>query len=642
MKLFKNILSGFGLTEIVLAIGIFAMISSTLLLLVIDSSRSLGNIGTRAKVSRTIAEINSSLLLLKSNSWFEIIQNSDGQPKHILYENGAYTLGEGLGNMYGIDYYFVISNVNRDINGNLVEVGGAQDFHTRKIDINISWNDVLEKAHTVSSSIFLNDWESTYILRTTNTEFLLGTHNDSVVINNDGGEVRLRSILFPDWCNPTLSLSEYDIPGNAYVRSVFAQPGHGYLGTTGSSTGEPFTKLNIEGVDPPILSVDGTYSGHTVNDIFVDGDYAFLATATDSRELIILDVSTYPYSEVGYYDAPGSTNANGIFVDGQIGYLAQGRYVRSFDLSSYFGSRTGIGSTTVGGLFATVSEIYVYQGYLYSVLNWDWYELAILNVSNPASMTIISQTSVNNQQVYDMYVSDDATRVFFGTNSSSSENEFFILDTSQKTGSRPVISSLDTGGTTVRGIAVVENGDVVILVGTGGMEYKVYDVSNDSSPTFCGGMEVNSGIYDIDSNYDGQGNAFSYIVTADTEDEFKIIRGGPGGGGDTGYGYVSNGSYYSPVLDTDSETSVFYMLSIGMNVPSGSVARTQLRVSNNINMIGSNWFGYDGTSLSYFEGQEIYTIPQGISGRYVQYRILFESNTLVTPLFRDITIYYEK
>lgn len=642
MKLFKKKLKGFGLTEIVLAVGIFAMISSTLLLLVIDSSRTLGNVGTRSRVSRVIAEINSSLLLLKSESWFEIIQNSDGQQKHIVFENGSYTLAQGPGSMYGIDYYFVISNVNRDINGDIVEVGGAQDFHTRKVDINISWNDVLEKNHEISSSIYLNDWESTYILRTTYSEFLLGTHSDTVVVNNDGGEIRLRSVLFPDWCNPTLSLSEYDIPGSAYVRSVFAQPGHAYLGTTGSSTGEPFTKLNVEGVDPPILTVEGTYSGHTVSDIFVDGDYAFLATSTDSRELIILDISSYPYVEIGYYDAPGSTNANSIFVDGQVGYLAQGRYVRSFDLSTYTGSRTGIGSTTVGGFFATVSEVYVYEGYLYSVLNWDWYELAILNVSNPASMPIISQTSVNNQQVYDMYVSDDATRVYFGTNSSSSENEFFILDTTQKTGTRPIIASLDMGGTTVRGIAVVENGDVVILVGTGGMEYKVYDATNESSPTFCGGMEVNSGIYDIDSYYDEQGNAFSYIVTADVDDEFKIIRGGPGGGGETGYGYVSSGSYYSPILDTESITSVYYILSIGMDVPAGSVARTQLRVSNNADMSGSSWFGSDGSSLTYFEGQEMYTLPQGISGRYVQYRVLFESNTLVTSLFRDITIYYEK
>ena len=173
---------------------------------------------------------------------------------------------------------------------------------------------------------------------------------------------------------------------------------------------------------------------------------------------------------------------------------------------------------------ANVSQIHVKDNYLYAVLNWDWYELAIVDITNPANMIITSQTSVNNQQVYDMEVSEDGNRVYFGTTASNNEREVFILDTSSKTGSRPKIASLEMYGTTVRGIAVIEEDNILIVVGTGGEEYKVYNITDETNPVYCGGMHINNGIYDIDSIRDSFTNAFSYIVTGDTTSEFKIIR----------------------------------------------------------------------------------------------------------------------
>ena len=367
-----------------------------------------------------------------------------------------------------------------------------------------------------------------------------------------------------------------------------------------------------------------------------------MKTKSKLRSVIILDISSYPYTEIGYHDASGSADAQSVFVKDNIGYLAQGRYVKTFNLSSYSGARSSIGSLSIGWLISTVSKIYVHENYLYAVLNWDWYELAIVNVSNPASMQITSQTSVNNQQVYDMHVSQDATRVYFGTNNSSSEHEFFILDTTVKTGSRPVIASLDMGGTTVRGIAVVEEGNVVILVGTNGMEYKVYVTSDERHPEYCGGMDINSGIYDIDSNLDAEGNAFSYIITGDTSNEFKIIRGGPGGGGEQGYGYVADGIYTSPVIDSDFPTSKYYAISHITDIPGGTSLKFQFRVSTNSSMTGSTWFGPDGSGSTYFEGSNFYEFTNTPTGQFLQYKVIFESDTLHTPIFKEILIYYDE
>ena len=86
-------------------------------------------------------------------------------------------------------------------------------------------------------------------------------------------------------------MSEYDIPGSATARSVFARQGYAYLGTRGELTGEPFTKLIIEGVNPITLTVEGTFSGYAINEIYVEGDYAYLATTDDDKEVVILDIS---------------------------------------------------------------------------------------------------------------------------------------------------------------------------------------------------------------------------------------------------------------------------------------------------------------------------------------------------------------
>ena len=67
----------------------------------------------------------------------------------------------------------------------------------------------------------------------------------------------------------------------------------------------------------------------------------------------------------------------------------------------------------------------------------------------------------------------------------------------------------DMGGTTVRGIEVVENGKIAIVVGTSGKEYKVYNLTTETNPTYCGGMDINNGIYDVDSIRDNLTNSFS-------------------------------------------------------------------------------------------------------------------------------------
>ena len=653
MNKLRRKVKGFSLAELILAIGIFASASTMLVSLVIESTKTLGNIYTRAQATQLVEEVYNSILLLKEDAWFNIARYTEEGEKHIQVNNGIYEVVDGQGSRGNMTYYFTVNNAMRDTLGNIVTTGGTIDPHTRLISINVGWTDRLNTVRTVSSSIYMNDWNTNSILYTTKEDFSPGTHDQTVAVELTDGELRLQKRFYSDWCRPELSLntdlSEYDIPGSATPRSVYAQLGHAYLGTRGEATGEPFTKLNIAGVDPPIVSVEGHFSGYNVNDIFIKDNYAFLATTDDNKEVVILNISSLPYTEVGFFNAPGGDDAHTVFVDGNVGYVGQMENVHSFNLSSYSGGRTKIGSIRASSwLFsevARVSQIKVFNGYLYAVLDWDWYELAIIRVSNPASMSITSSTSVNNQQVYDMYLSEDATRAYFGTSNSSSEREFFIMDTSSKSGTRPIIQSIDIPSTTIRGISVVQEGSkkYAIIVGTNGQEYQVYNITTETSPTKCGGMEINNGIYDIDSIRDSYTNAFSYIITGDTAKEFKIIRGGPGGGGEDGYAFYDQGTYESTPFNSESTSSEYYVLAIKTDIPSATTIKIQVRASDNSNMSGSTWIGPDGTAATYYDVTGVYDLPTGIVGQYLQYKVAYTSTSIEnSALLEELVINYEK
>ncbi|MEI7578475.1 MAG: hypothetical protein WCJ58_00370 [bacterium] len=641
MKLNTKKLKAFSLVEILLAIGIFSTTMLSTAYFAMDARRGMQNTEKRITASSELTKFTNLLDIYKFNNWGSFIALTDQGVRGIELTNSAPTVINPPSVINGQTISFQVIHAFRDSSGNLA-TSGTEDPHTRKVILTASWKDFLEQDHSLEIQKYFNDWNTARWTETTTADFNDGTFADVHTTSNQNGELELNTVFFPDWCNPALSINSYDIPGSASPRSVFAKPGYAYLGTAGSTTGNPLTKVKILGVDPPTIAIEGTFNGYTVNDIFVLGNYAFLATTDDNKEVVIVDISKTPYSEVGYFNASGTTDGSSVYVEGTTGYLAQGRYVRSFNLNAYTGSRTALGSVSVSWIIGTVSHVIVKNQYIYAALDWDWYELAIINATNPANMSVISQTSVNNQQVYDLWLSDDGNRVYLGTTASGSENEFFIFDTATKTGTRPVIASVDTNGTTVQGIAVVASGNVAILAGTGGEEYQVYNISDERHPTRCGGLQIDNGIYDLDASYDAEGNAFAYLITGDPNAEFKIIRGGPGGGAGNGYGYVENGTYTSSIFDTKRADPKLYTISWNSLIPANTDLKLQIRASDTATLSGAIFVGPDNTGNTFFTDKAGSTLPTSVQDkRYVQYKAFLSSNRYGTPIFYDISLDYQ-
>lgn len=635
MEYFNKKLKGFSLAELVLAIGIFATISSMLVLIVVDSTRTLENTNIRSKATNLTQEIYNALIILKTEAWYNVARHTAQGPKHLLYDSGQYQIVDGEITQDTLSYYFTIDNVFRDINRNIVLSDGILDPHSRVISINISWQDRIGKTHTVNPKMYINDWNTNSIVWTTQDDFDSGAFTNTMSQSITDGEVRLLSMKYADWCNPSLSLSAFDLPQQGVAKTISTSGDKIYMGTGGNASGISFMDATVVG-EPPVVTSGGLFDGYKTNDVFGLNGNALIATDTNSEEVVIIDLNTQPYTKVGYFDTTGPQNATSVYSINNIGFVTHANNLTLFDLSSKSGLRPQIRTTTVGTSTSLVTDMYVDENYVYLTVTNNQYEFLIYQYS--PTLQLIGQGGIGTPSPTALFISEDKNRAYIGT-STNTDKEFFVLDISTKNTTYPTVVSYELGLLSVTSVIAVENR--AIVGGYGGQEYVVLDIENETIPIQCGGLEIDTGINAMTLARQDP-NVYTYILTGDANLELKIIRGGPGGGGPDGNGYLAYGEYVSEIYDTTSLTSEYYILSMNATIPTSTSLELQIRVSNNSDMSSSIWIGPDGTSDTYFSTTDIYDLPPFLIGRYFQYKAIFKSDTVQTPLLEELIINYEK
>lgn len=641
MKNFKRKLKGYSLAELVLAIGIFATISSMLVLLVVDSTRTLENVNARSKATQLTQEIHTILIMLKSESWYNIARHTNEGTKHIEYILDGYSIVEGEIVENGLIYSFTVESIQRDSNGAIVETGGNVDPHSRLISINISWVDRLGQIHEINPKMYVNDWNTHSIVWTTKEEFDTGIFTDTMSQTIGDGEVRLLSMMYGDWCNPTLSMSTHNLTRSGIPTTLFTINDFVYMGTGGNASGDSFAKVSVVD-EPPIMTELGTYNGYKVYDVFGLNGYAVLGTDNNSKELVILDISSPEniYTEFTSLDINPSpkTKQKYVFVFGEKGYITHDNSITIFSLNNLQLNvpPTILNKITIGDIDSVITDIFVDNNYIYVTTKSGVSDFFILNNSAPYST--LGQLDLGIMNVSSLFISEDTNRAYIGTQNNVG-HELFILDISNKSSTYPIIKSIDLGGTSVS--ALVSADQRVMIGGIGGQEYSVYDIEDELNPYKCGGLDIDAGINMV-SLVKKEKNLYAYVLTGDSLKELQIIRGGPGGGGPNGEGYLAYGEYLSEIYDSQSETSEYYILGLKTTIQTGTSLQLQLRASNDSSMTGSTWLGPDGTSNTYYQDSGVYTLPTFLIGRYLQYRTIFNSDTVYTPLLEELVINYEK
>lgn len=636
---------GASLIELLVAIAVAAVFLPALATGLIYSRSGKVQEETRVDAVATLRQTEEALRQVRESGWANFA--TDGT-FHATISGSKWVLAAGPTTKDSLTIQAVISSVNRNSSGAIVTTGGVVDPSTKKVVVTASWNKPI--ASKVESTLYMTRYlDNLSHTETSEAQFDLGTQTSVNVTNISGGEVELSTGGAGSWCEPNLSINALDMPKSGVANAISAIEGRAFVGTGDNASGVSFANVNIANTMPPTANIVGTFDGFKTNAVFGETNYAYLATDNNSKEVTIVNLTSNPYSESGYFNAPFNQDGNGVFVVGNVGYVTTGNAFYSFDLSSKNGSRPRLDGLLVT-ILGTARKVFIRGNYAYiAVDGYAFKELAIVDISNPSNLREVGQADVNSVGGKEVYVNESGTRAYLATSADNGKREFFVIDVSSKNGNRPVVGSYEANGMSPKGVTVV-TGNKAILVGTGGEEYQVIDISTDSNPVKCGGLDVSTGINGVSSVLEADGNAFSYIITGDAEAEFKIIEGGSGGQ------YASSGTFESETFDTSNSTA-FNRFLANVAVPNETSLNMQVAVASisagaqNCDSAVFDFVGPLGSSSASFAsfGSSISgVIPFGNfeanyknPGRCFRYKAFFSTNdNSQTPVIYDVTTNY--
>lgn len=631
---------GQALVELLVAFAFASVLLPGLLTGLVASREGKAQQIQRLEATGLLREAQEALRVVRETNWSMISTNGTYHPQD---SGTTWTLSAGSESINGYTRQIIISDTFRDSNGNIIPSGGMNDPSTKKAVLSVSWGTPYPSE--VTSTIYLTRYlNNATLIDTSEADFDAGSHSGTTTVNNNGGEVVLGAGGGGDWCTPQTSLvEELDLPKTGKATSVTTVFGEAYAGTGENSSGESFADILISDTDPPVASISGTINGYKTNDIYGEQNYGYIATDNNFKEVVIIDITNVPFSEGGYFNAPGNNFGESVFVANNIGYVVVKENLYNFDLSSKNGSRPILDTNGVT-LSKEGTAVFVVGNYAYVSIKGDNnVQLDIIDISNPTNMVKVGTADVNNQSAQDVYINTSGTRAYIVTNATSSEErEFHIVNVENKSSPVKIGPGYYTNGMNPEAVEVV-TGNRAIIVGQGGEEYQAVNISNELVPVRCGGFHVDSGIFDSASVLEPDGDAYTYIVTGDAISEFKIIEGGPGGQ------FSTTGTFTS--RDFNAGTSVAYNRIIpNFLEPSGTNLEFQVAAASVVDGSCTNasyfFLGPDGTSSTFFAtSSAIPLINNGQSyvnpGQCFRYRAYFSTtNPNASPILTDVTVNY--
>ena len=647
--------NGQALVEILLVIALTAIMFPALITGLISSREGKSQQEQRTQAIALMKEAEEAARSVREKGWAIFAVNGTFHPQ---VSGNTWTFASGSAAVNGMTRSITLSDVYRDANGSIATTGGSLDPTSKKVYVAVSWGQPIPSS--VNSTFYLTRYlDNDGRIETTVADFTPGTTSGTNIVNDSGGEIVLGAGGAGDWCQPTLAISAINLPKSGVANAISASEISStesavFTGTGDNSSGVSYATVNIANTDPPTGVIEATFDGYKTNDgIFGNANYAYLATDTNSKEVVIVNLSSITagkYAEAGYFNAPG--NGSGLSVHSvvngahTIGFMTSGSNLYTFDLDSNSGSRTQLGSASLAGTGKKVigwRDVATGTLYAFVATSSTSNQLQIFQLnSTGTTITLVGQADLTGNAVSGLFINDSGTRAYVATAVSAIQNEMYIVDISTKTGARNTIGSYDSSGMDPKGITVVP-GNRAILVGTGGKEYQVINISTESSPTPCGnGLEIDSGINGVASVVEADGDAYSYIITGDSDSELKIIEGGPGGQ------YSSSGTFTSSYFDATT-SAVFINFVPNFSQPSQTTVRFQVAVADAVNnscvnalysFVGPNGYGNDyyttaGTIPTITSGN--YTNP----GRCFKYKAYLDTtDATFSPTVNDMTINY--
>src|SRR5579885_152538 len=338
-KLFKGreVCAGQMLVELLVAIGLAALLFPALATSFVASRSGKAQTYQRISAIALLKQTEEAVRSIKASDWTDF--SVDGT-YHPVITNAQWTLASGSQTVNGFTQQVIIGDVYRNTSDAIVTSGGTLDPSTKKVTITISWTQPYSSS--VSSTLYFARTTNYSYTQTTQADFKAGTLTNTSVTNNSGGEVMLSNIANGDWCKPqNFIVNQLTLP--KLSNAIYAQQGGAYLGAGDGTNSQVFINIAINTPQPPAspsAAIAGSFNGtFTTNAIFSDGHYVYLAT-NSSTQIIILDISQTPYTQVGSVTIPGGQQANSVYVSGNLLFATSGNNLYSYDITTKTGAHT--------------------------------------------------------------------------------------------------------------------------------------------------------------------------------------------------------------------------------------------------------------------------------------------------------------
>jgi len=268
-----------------------------------------------------------------------------------------------------------------------------------------------------------------------------------------------------DWSNPLLEAFS-NIAGNQNAVKVQVSGDHAFVIRSNNNSAN-FYIFDISNPAIPV-QVGALNLSNTPQNIFVDGDFAYITSNSDTRELQIVD-ATNPALPViaGVYDDPGTDDGRGIYVSGGHAYMT----------------------------FAAGTDF------------------AVIDVSNPNLPAIAGSLDIANVP-NEVLVSGNYAYIA----STSNITEVVVVDISLPAG--PVLAGVLNlpGNTDANTVSMNGNN---LYVGQGNT-LRVVDASNPLALVLSGSLIVGNAITDIALDF-GLGGDLLFLSSSDNATEFEVV-----------------------------------------------------------------------------------------------------------------------
>jgi prepilin-type N-terminal cleavage/methylation domain-containing protein len=219
----------------------------------------------------------------------------------------------------------------------------------------------------------------------------IAVNGNYAYVSNSSSTAEMQIVSVATPTAPTLS-GTYNATGTAGGRGVYVVGNLAYLVRGANGGSDEFVVVNVATPSAP-TRVTGYGLNVNMNEVYVNGTVAYIATSSDTQELLVINLLLSPILSLGTsVDLPGTTDATTIDGYGGSITIGQGTTLWTGNLLLALIPVVG-GSVTMPG---TINDVAVdtTHGYVDVGTNYANGEFQVVNANNLAAPTILSSVNM--------------------------------------------------------------------------------------------------------------------------------------------------------------------------------------------------------------------------------------------------------